>query len=344
MRVTKLKPIIDRPSYSDPIAADIEYYFQDLIYRPLLELLKEDTALTGVKVDKATPLKNSRTSAIESLKNGRIQYVDGCFVGQLNASMGKYFSGLGGKFNHSRKGWTVQVQQMPADLKKAVIDSRTKSRELIDELNKKLDEIRRQADDISKPVNASQHLGKVLDGLQEQFEKTTAEAISIKPNLTTSVKRAIQQDYTQNLDLYIKDWQDQAIYRLREQVEANVVQGFRSDRMVEAIQAEAGVSRRKAQFLARQETSLLVSKYRQASYQEVGLNEYQWSTSHDVRVRHDHKDLDGRIFRYDNPPITDDATGARNNPGEDFNCRCVAIPIFKESWEDALPSKPKGYA
>ena len=74
----------------------------------------------------------------------------------------------------------------------------------------------------------------------------------------------------------------------------------------------------------------MVSKYRQIRYEEVGIDNYIWSTSHDSRVRHDHRELQGKVFSFSNPPITDKATGARNNPGEDFGCRCVAIPVMPE--------------
>lgn len=436
MPYKKLEPIRDRESYSRPIAEQLEHYFHDLIYRPLLEIMQEETGLTGVKLnageiakiafkelipcpynrqidrEKVIAIKrdilatgeikpfvivevatddgaawmitdghhrqiaiqeltsegrmvenpivpcvvsgeegtrsarnfsarkiNTKNNAIIALQTGKIQYLDGCFVGQMNATLGKYFNKIGGRFNHVRKGWKVSLDQMPMDLKKAVLDGRTKSREMEAKLRKKLDEIKQQADSITRPLSPSEQVGKILDGLQEQFNRTTSETITIKPHLSTPVKKAIEQDYTTNLDKYIKEWQDEAIIRLRQRIEANTMEGFRSDRMVESIMAEDGVSRRKAEFLARQETSLLVSKYRQASYQEVGLNEYEWSTSHDARVRHDHRELNGRIFRFDNPPITDQATGARNNPGEDYNCRCVAIPIFRESWETALSGK-----
>lgn len=343
MPVQKLKPIIDRPSYANPISEEIKFYFQDLIYRPMLEVLKEDTGLTGVNVDKATPLKtNSQASALTALKNGRLQYVDGCFVGQMNASISKYFSGLGAKFNHVKKGWTLPVDQMPFELKTAVLASSSKSRQVIDRLNKKLDQIRKDAELIRTPIEPAKQVGKIMQGLQEQFKGTTSEAITIQPLLTNPVKHAIETEYTTNLDKFIKEWQNEAIFRLRAQIEDNALDGWRSDRMVERIQAEAGVSRRKAEFLARQETSLLVSKYRQASYEEVGIKEYQWSTSHDIRVRHDHRELNDGIFRFDNPPITDKKTGARNNPGEDYNCRCVAIPIFRESWEKSMPGGPRG--
>jgi uncharacterized protein with gpF-like domain len=39
-----------------------------------------------------------------------------------------------------------------------------------------------------------------------------------------------------------------------------------------------------------------------------------------------HRALDGTIQDFKNPPITD-KYGNRNNPKEDFGCRCQAIPI-----------------
>jgi uncharacterized protein with gpF-like domain len=38
--------------------------------------------------------------------------------------------------------------------------------------------------------------------------------------------------------------------------------------------------------------------------------------------------LNGHIYSFDDPPVTCQATQAHNNPGEDFRCRCVAIPIL----------------
>jgi SPP1 gp7 family putative phage head morphogenesis protein len=53
-----------------------------------------------------------------------------------------------------------------------------------------------------------------------------------------------------------------------------------------------------------------------------------WSTSHDRRVRDSHKELNGRVFTWDNPPIVDPARGRRAHPGQDYGCRCVAVPVM----------------
>lgn len=62
--------------------------------------------------------------------------------------------------------------------------------------------------------------------------------------------------------------------------------------------------------------------------QDAGVQEYIWSDSGDSRVRSGHHRLNGKKFRWDDPPVVDERTGRRCHPGEDFQCRCVAIPVF----------------
>jgi SPP1 gp7 family putative phage head morphogenesis protein len=72
----------------------------------------------------------------------------------------------------------------------------------------------------------------------------------------------------------------------------------------------------------------LTSKFKQVKYESVGVSKYKWSISN-VRTRPDHKALNGKVFSFDDPPISNTSTGARNNPGEDFGCNCQAIPIIE---------------
>ena len=114
--------------------------------------------------------------------------------------------------------------------------------------------------------------------------------------------------------------------KLREEVNENTFSGFRSDRLLKSLQSNYGVSLSKAKFLAKQETSLLTSKYREQRYKSAGVNKYKWEIR-GFRTRDDHRKLQGQIFTWDTPPITNTKTGARNHPGEDYNCYCTAIAI-----------------
>ena len=56
--------------------------------------------------------------------------------------------------------------------------------------------------------------------------------------------------------------------------------------------------------------------------------QYVWETRGDSKVRVSHRRNEGKIFRWDNPPPT-------GHPGQDYNCRCLAIPYYEDRTEYA---------
>ncbi len=311
-----LKPIYDHDRYSAPIAKAIYAMLFAEIFKPLLGILQE----RAVRNAKATPLE-------EALRTGRLQYVEGFFIGPLSAAISKELKDLGAVYSKARKAYKLETSNLPPNILMAVTDANLIAKEKLSKVEDFLKAIEGRK---IKTPDLEPFFGDTLDGLSRQFQSTTQKIsardleIPLDPRLAEQLKAA----YVENLDPYIQKWHDEQVLRLRQKVSLNVQQGFRAEKLIESIQAEKKVSSNKAKFLAKQETSLMVSKYRQIRYEEVGVTKYMWSTSKDRRVRHDHRELQGKVFRFDQPPVTDHATMARNNPGEDFNCRCVAIPVL----------------
>ena len=100
------------------------------------------------------------------------------------------------------------------------------------------------------------------------------------------------------------------------------------------IQKAYSVDRRHAQLLARDQIAKLNSNIAQKQQRDAGVEEYIWSTSGDSRVREDHARLNNKRFRWDDPPVVDRKTGRRAHPGEDYQCRCVAIAVFDRNTID----------
>jgi SPP1 gp7 family putative phage head morphogenesis protein len=96
--------------------------------------------------------------------------------------------------------------------------------------------------------------------------------------------------------------------------------------------------RARAELSARDQTLQLNADMAQQSQAAAGVTHYVWSTSQDSSVREDvkgrgdpdHAHLDGLTFSWDEPPVTCERTGDRNHPGQDFQCRCVAVPVLEE--------------
>lgn len=60
---------------------------------------------------------------------------------------------------------------------------------------------------------------------------------------------------------------------------------------------------------------------------QAGYGRYIWTTRRDDRVRPDHARLEGRICRWDDPPLADSRLGIYAHPSQTWNCRCSASPI-----------------
>lgn len=146
----------------------------------------------------------------------------------------------------------------------------------------------------------------------------------------------------------IKSIPNQALSDMRQ----IMLDGFMNGRSVrdiqKSIQDEYNVTKSKAAMLARDQIATLNAQLSQMQQKDAGCKEYRWSDSGDSRVRDCHRELNGKIFSWDNPPemwyYTKSKgkvmTGRRCHPGEDFCCRCVAIPIFAKDTLN-IPFAPK---
>lgn len=313
-----LKPIYDFDKYSMPIANEIYAKLYYEIFKPLFDILE----VTKTRQNAST------TSLINALKTGKLRYEGGAFVGNLNASLSKQLRAIGATYNKTKKAYTLPQINIPPEIKVAISEGNSKSK---DQIKKIEDYLRAIEGREMKLASVEPIFGTTIKGLNTQFstsvKKVTSKDVEIP--LEPHLMERLKQEYTDNIEEYVSDWSKDQVLRLKQKVQENVIQGYRAENLIKDIIAERGVSYRKAKFLAKQETSLMVSKYRQIRYEEVGINNYQWSTSRDNRVRHDHRELNGKVFSFSQPPIVDKHTGKRANPGEDYNCRCVAIPIIK---------------
>ena len=97
--------------------------------------------------------------------------------------------------------------------------------------------------------------------------------------------------------------------------------------MARFIEERFDVMQTQAELIARDQVGKMYSAFTQARHQELGVEEYIWQTSGDERVRDSHRAVDGKRFRYDDPPIVD---GEPATPGSPINCRCVPIPLLPE--------------
>lgn len=321
MREKELTPVRD-PSH-DELEEHLALHFRDEIYLPLVEMLH------GKK-----RVLNTMDDLLLAIQNGRITFDRGRFSGRFSASTSRELKKLGAKWN--KGSWVLPSSELPVDVKNAIAAGVVRFQQTMEKIQWRLRKI--LPEQVAEKFDATKLFDRTLYKVDRSLEKTMSN-ISVKPQLTPQRREKIAAEYTNNMRLYIQEWTEKEIVELRKKMEAATFAGDRYEGMIKVIQERYGVSKNKAKFLARQETNLLVAKFKAARYTENGIRYYKWrsvvgSPNHPVRPMHkklNDESLAGKLFRFDDPPITTEPgeSQRRNNPGEDFNCRCTAIPVVK---------------
>lgn len=107
-------------------------------------------------------------------------------------------------------------------------------------------------------------------------------------------------------------------------VESMVHEAHASGLRVEELSGQLqrmGVGKARANLIARDQILKLNGQINRQRQLAAGITQYTWSTSKDERVRDEHADLEGSVQSWDAPPPP-------GHPGQDYQCRCTAIPIM----------------
>ena len=261
----------------------------------------------------------------KSIADGVLQYEvgTGLITGTFNSKIVAALRLQGAEYNRRFKGY---IFDEVGD--NSILDS-VLAGEKIKQTRKELTLQRLATINTNGLENYNPLFSKVFDNVLGSVNKQLK--IGIDPVISQQVQEAVAINYSSNLELVIQKFINEEVIELRQLIQDNVLAGRRSSSVQKIIQQRFKVSQSKAKFLASQETRLLQSEYSQQKYKEIGVQRYKWSTSKDIAVRSSHAKLDGQMFYFDNPPIVDEKTGRQDNPGKDFGCRCVAIPVFEEA-------------
>lgn len=125
-----------------------------------------------------------------------------------------------------------------------------------------------------------------------------------------------------NADLITK-LADTTREKVRLAVEEAVISGMPVKDLKDRLEHDFGVLQSRAKLIARDQVAKANSDLNQLRQQQVGVEEYEWSSSRDERVRPLHKELNGRTFRWDQP-----GPDGGLHPGQPIQCRCVAIAVI----------------
>lgn len=137
-----------------------------------------------------------------------------------------------------------------------------------------------------------------------------------RADLTDALSLAAQR----NADLITKLGTD-TTSRISAAVIENLTTGGTQKMLREKLTEDFKIMGNRAKLIGRDQMSKLNGDLNRLRQTQSGIDSYEWSTSGDERVRPSHRENDGEIFKWDDPP---EDTG---HPGHDINCRCSALAI-----------------
>ncbi len=220
------------------------------------------------------------------------------------------------------------------------------------------EEMRKTAEELEQKL-ASFGVLAFIENIAEMLRKSSVREWKRIIRQTLGIDLADKYYSKEMYEYIIKRWISENVSMIKsipnqtlDNMRQIMLDGFMNGRSVKdiqrSIQNQYDVTKSKAAMLARDQISTLNAQLSQMQQKDAGCKKYRWSSSKDSRVRDCHRELDGRIFSWDNPPemyyYTKSKgkvmTGRKCHPGEDFCCRCVPIPIFDIDALD-IPLKPK---
>lgn len=315
-----LKPITVKKAYIDLITSKITVWMYVNIFKGCFDILKSSEVLNDASIIR------------EALQSGRIFYQDGAFYAKSKFSnaVALELEKIGAKYVKSRKAYVIAKTSLPTDIIWAIDTVKATAYAKAMAINQFLLNQLSNMDSLLKKMVFDDAVNAIMKNLQDRvYANAKQHKIElITPKLDDFMQDEIAKRYTENLDFWIKNWTEDEIVRMRDEVSKMANVGKSVKTIQEYIQKEFGISQRHAKFLARNESAIATTSYLAAKYEKEGFVRFRWHAIIDERTRDSHKELNGHIFRFDEPPIIDTRTGQRGLPSQTYNCRCSFSPII----------------
>ena len=303
----KLQSFHLKEKYVKDIKKQIFKSIYDCIYAPVLHILQAHLSL-----------RNANTDVIkQALLTGKVQYSNGKFYGEWTAKLSKAFRDLNGTYDSKDNTWVVDV--IPYDLQLAIADAEIMYRNILEGIG--------GIDFELEPVPLTAY-DKTAEVMKKDLWLTLMGVSLIMP-------RDIEtKPYIDELNQAIARYTEEEIDRLltfinlgEEDLRHVTKRNNTLTEIYNYIDERIEASKRKVDFLAKNETNRMVNEYKMEEYQTHGIYQYIWQTKEDDKVRPYHAALNGKIIDYDDPPIQDEY-GNRAHAGMWYGCRCRQRPIW----------------
>ncbi|MCH1913080.1 minor capsid protein [Leptospira noguchii] len=132
--------------------------------------------------------------------------------------------------------------------------------------------------------------------------------------------------------------------RVQKIVTDGLSKGLKYQDIALQIQNATGVSERRAEFWAKDQTGKFFSQQNKLRQTNAGFPGFVWRTQKDSKVRDSHSHVADKFYKWGELPFVNRKGGlpARLAPGDDYRCRCWAEPSWGPQGSKKNNPKPSG--
>jgi SPP1 gp7 family putative phage head morphogenesis protein len=172
-------------------------------------------------------------------------------------------------------------------------------------------------------------MNNILDRLAGRIDRDIKKQLKKKKQPIPKIafqadNQALKSGVKDNVDL-ITAITDAQANELEKAVIKSVKGGSSPETIIKEVEKISDNGRNYAEFVARDQLGKIHGQMNEDMQTRAGFPGYIWRITNDTRVREDHRAQKGKFFLWGHPPLLENGN---LNPGEDFQCRCLAEPAF----------------
>lgn len=170
---------------------------------------------------------------------------------------------------------------------------------------------------------------QALNSADVSVKASLKDAVTIDINyLPDTMKEVIKASTAEAVSL-IKLIPQQFLTEVQGEVMRSIVSNTGLSRLVPYLNARYGKTQKHARLVAMDQTRKVYSSLARERCKAAGFEYFTWRhTGGETHPRSEHVHMDGKVYRYDDPPIIEEKTGTRGFPGQLINCRCRMQPLL----------------
>ena len=159
------------------------------------------------------------------------------------------------------------------------------------------------------------------------YEQYGQYGLNLTIGFNSNATRALLEVKVKENVQLIKTMSDRHFASLQSNIMSAITQGKRVEEIEAIIDDRFASMESNAELIARDQIGKINGQLTEMVQTEMGLSRYRWRGVGDERERQSHRDLEGEVFSWSEPPIVD---GEAVNPGQAIQCRCYAEPVIED--------------